>query len=104
MTNTAGPFVHITIDAVDAVALDPHGLYDPELHDHYDTFESARDAALTSVELMLDEGDYDGEDHREELERMREMLEHSATFEALAELPDYQWFLDRIRRQQPVAA
>ena len=61
------PFVHLPIDAVDTVVYDPEGKYDPECFDHYATFIEARDAALSSVELLLDEGDYDGEDHREEL-------------------------------------
>ena len=104
MPTIARPFVHMTINAVDAVVLDPEGLYDPEIHDHYETFEAARDAALTSVEVMLDEGDYDGEDHREELERMREMLENARAFEDLEVLPAYQWFLRRIAPAHPVAA
>ena len=40
------PFVHLTIDAVDTVILDPEGRFDPELYDHYATFTEARDAAL----------------------------------------------------------
>ena len=65
MDRLAKPFVHLTIDAVDAVILDNDGSYDPELYDHYSTYTEARDAALSSVELMLDERDYDGEDHRD---------------------------------------
>ena len=47
------------------------------------TFTEARDAALSSIEIMLDEEDYDGEDHREELERMLGHLESSSSYEEL---------------------
>ncbi len=104
MTLTNRPFVHMTINAVDAVVLDPDGRFDPEIHDHYETFEAARDAALTSIEVMLDEADYDGEDHREELERMRGMLETAQSFDELKVLPAYRWFLRRIPKGRTVAA
>jgi hypothetical protein len=90
------PFAHIAIDSVDTVAFDPTGNYDPERYDHYATFVEARDAALSCVELLLHEGDFDGEDHREELERMESLLENSSTLEELEGQPDYQWFLGRI--------
>ena len=90
------PFVHVTIDAVDAVVFDTDSRYDAELHDHYATFAEARDAALSCVELLLGEGDYDGDDHRAELERMQTLLEGATTFDDLADHPDYRWFLDRI--------
>ena len=96
MEPTTKPFVHVTIDAVDAVVYDADSRYDAELHDHYATFAEARDAALSCVELLLDEGDYDGDDHREELERMQSLLEPAETFEDLAAQPGYCWFLDRI--------
>ena len=89
-------YVHVTIDAVDIVIFDPEGHYDPENYDRYPTYTEARDAALSSVELMLDEGDYDGDDHREELERMLVILEAADTFEALTSQPGYHWFFDRL--------
>ena len=98
------PFVHIAIDAVDAVLFDPEGRYDPEVHDRYGTFDTARDAALTSVEVMLDEQDYDDEVHRVELEKMRELLEQSRSFDDLIRQPGYQWFLHRLIRDRTVAA
>ncbi len=98
------PFVHITIDAVDAVILDHDGEFDPALHDRYETFEAARDAALTSIEVMLDEADYDGEDHLEELERMQSMLEAAGSYEELESLSDYQWFLQRFAPSHSMAA
>ncbi len=104
MTYSMKPFVHLPIDAVDAVVLDPEGRYDPELFDHYSTFDEARDAALSSVELLLDEGDYDGEDHREELERMRAMLDVATSYEDLERQDAYRWFLARIEPARPVAA
>jgi hypothetical protein len=97
-------FVHLPIDAVDTVVYDPAGVYDPERHDRYATFVEARDAALSSVELLLDEGDYDGEDHREELERMLILLESAETFEALDAQSDYHWFLGRLAAARPHAA
>ena len=96
MDTTPKHFVHVTIDAVDAVVYDADSRYDAEVHDHYATFLEARDAALSCVELLLDEGDYDGDDHRAELERMRGLLEGAETFDDLADQPDYRWFLDRI--------
>ena len=98
------PFVHVSIDAVDAVILDVEGRYDPERFDHYPTFEAARDAALSSVEVMLDEGDYDGDDHRAELERMLPMLESASSFEDLVSMADYRWFLDRFHPSLTTAA
>lgn len=96
MNPVTKPFVHLTIDAVDMVILDPEGMFDPDQYDRYATFIEARDAALTSIELMLDAGDYDGEDHREELERMLALLESAGSFEGLEHQPDYRWFLERL--------
>ena len=96
MDTTPKHYVHVTFDAVDVVVYDADARYDAEVHDHYATFTEARDAALSCVELLLDEGDYDGEDHRDELERMRGLLEAAATFDDLAGQSEYRWFLDRI--------
>jgi hypothetical protein len=104
MDHLSKPFVHLTIDAVDTVVFDPDGRYDPELYDHYATFVEARDAALSSVELILDEGDYDGDDHREELERMLALLEPAETFEDLSSQPGYHWFVDRLGPARTTAA
>ena len=90
------PFVHITIDSVDAVVFDADNRYDAEIHDHYATFAEARDAALSCVEQLLVEGDYDGDDHRAELEQMQTLLETAITFDDLADHADYRWFLDRL--------
>ena len=81
------PYVHLPIDAVDTVILDPMVCLDRELYDHYGTFKEARDAALSSIEVMLDEEDYDGEDHREELERMHGLLEAFGIYEELEGQP-----------------
>ena len=70
MPNFDKPYVQLAINQVDTLIEDRQGRYDAETHDRYATFEAARDAALTSIEVMLDEADYDGEDHREELEQM----------------------------------
>ena len=96
MESTLKPFVHVIIDSVDAVVFDADSRYDAEVHDHYATFAEARDAALSCVELLLDEQDYDGDDHRDELERMRTLLEAAETFDDLTTQAEYQWFLDRI--------
>jgi hypothetical protein len=98
------PYVHVGIDAVDAVVCDVEGYYDPEVHDRYESFDTARDAALTSIEAMLDERDYDGEDHREELERMRVMLEAARSYGELEALSGYQWFLRKLPRSRTFAA
>jgi hypothetical protein len=104
MQPVAKPYVHLTIDAVDAVVLDLDGRFDADRYDHYATFVEARDAALSSIELMLDEGDYDGDDHCDELRRMHRLLEPAATFDDLQHDPEYQWFLDRLQPACPAAA
>ncbi len=104
MTLIDKPFVQIAIEQVDTVIYDPEGRYDPEFHDRYETFEAARDAALTSIEVMLDEADYDGEDHREELERMHDLLEPSESITDLQHQAGYQWFLKRLAPSRTVAA
>ena len=53
---------------------------------------------------MLDEGDYDGDDHRVELERMLRLLEPAGTLDDLTGNPDYRWFLDRLEPARTVAA
>ncbi len=86
------PFVQLAINAVDLVILDNEGQYDADHFDRYETFESARDAALTSIEVMLDAQDYDDDDHRRDLERMRDLLESATHFEDIANQPIYQDF------------
>ena len=98
------PFVHLPIDAVDVVAFDPEGRYDGDRYDRYATFAEARDAALTSIELMLDHGDYDGEDHLAELEEMLGHLESASSFGQLEADPGYREFLVRSGPVRPVAA
>lgn len=104
MDCTTKNFVHLPIDAVDTVVHDPQGHYDGEHFDRYATFAEARDAALSSIEIMLDEADYDGDDHREELERMQRLLEAAETFEDLAGQPAHRRLLDRQAGARPVAA
>ena len=101
MPYSTKPFVHLSIDSVDTVVLDPEGQIDPELHDHYASFVEARDAALCCVELLLDEGDYDGDDHREDLVTMLALLETSESFEDLDRQAGYRSFLGRL---VPIAA
>ena len=98
------PFVHLPIDAVDVVAFDPEGRYDGDRYDRYATFAEARDAALTSIELMLDHGDYDGEDHLAELEAMLGHLESASSFGQLEADPGYREFVVRLGTVRPVAA
>ena len=104
MEPTAKPYVHLSIHAVDAVAFDPEGRYDDDLHDRYATFDQARDAALTSIEVMLDEGGHDGEEHEEELEQMLGLLEAASSFEDLEGQSDYCRLLERLVSAVPAAA
>ena len=62
-----------------------------------DTLPSPRPATrpLSSIEIMLDEADYDGEDHRDELERMLGLLNSSSSYEELERHPEYQQILER---------
>ena len=104
MNPDSKPFVHLPIDAVDVVTFDPEGRYDGDRYDRYTTFVEARDAALTSIELMLDHGDYDGEDHLAELEAMLGHLESASSFGQLEADPGYREFLVRSGPVRPVAA
>jgi hypothetical protein len=104
MDSLLKPYVHLPIDAVDTVVLDAEGHFDSERFDRYATFTQARDAALSSIEIMLDEKDYDGEDHREELERMLGPLESSETFEQLASHAAYRRLISRLDPARSAAA
>jgi len=104
MDRLTKPYVHLTINAVDTVVLDCEGQLDSERYDHYGTFIAARDAALSSIEVMLDEEDYDGEDHRDELEQMLGVLEASSSYEELEHQPDYRRLLERLEPAKPAAA
>jgi hypothetical protein len=104
MEPKAKPYVHLTINAVDAVTFDPEGRYDADQHDRYATFDQARDAALSSIELMLDERDYDDEGHREELERMLGLLEAAPTFDDLKGCSDYHHLLETLTLGRLAAA
>ena len=96
MEHFTKPFVHLPIDAVDSVVFDPEGQFEAEHFDRYASFIEARDAALSSIEIMLDEADYDGEDHLEELEQMRGMLDSSTTYEELERDPEYTRIIERL--------
>jgi hypothetical protein len=95
MEHFTKPFVHLPIDAVDSVIFDPAGHFEAKQYDRYASFTEARDAAQSSIEIMLDEADYDGEDHREELERMLGLLDSSSSYEELERHPEYQRILER---------
>ncbi|AGA26808.1 hypothetical protein [Singulisphaera acidiphila] len=96
MNPIAKPYIHLTIDAVDLVAFDPEGRYDADRYDRYATFDEARNAALSSIELMLDEQDYDDEAHRQELETMLPLLESSHSFDDLKGHAEYRAYFERL--------
>jgi hypothetical protein len=104
MDSLSKPYVHLPIDAVDAVIFDAEGRFDGDRYDRYATFTEARDAALSSIEIMLDEEDYDGEDHREELEQMLGSLASSSTIEELESQAAYRRLVDRLDPARSVAA
>ena len=104
MNNVDKPYVQLGIEQVDTVIHDPDYTYDADHHDRYATYETARDAALTSIEVMLDEADYDGDDHLEELERMYGLLDSSGTFTDLEKRPEYRAFLRHLAPPMTVAA
>jgi hypothetical protein len=104
MNRFTKPFVHLSIDAVDTVVLDREGQYDPEQYDCYESFTQARDAALSSIEIMLDEEDYDGADHREELEWMLSVLESATSIDELERQSGYRRLIDRLDSVQTAAA
>jgi hypothetical protein len=104
MTPARKPYVHLAVDSVDLVVFDPHEQYDADRYDRYATFTQAREAALTCIETMLDEGDYDDEAHCNEIEAMQRLLEAAAVFEDLEALPGYRWFLGRLESVKSAAA
>ena len=89
---------------MDVVAFDPEGRYDGDRYDRYATFAEAPDAALTSIELMLEHGDYDGADHLAELEEMLGHLESASSSGQLEADPGYREFVERLGTVRPVAA
>ena len=97
-------FVHLPIDAVDSVVFDPEGRFEAEHYDRYASFSEARDAALSSIEIMLDEADYDGEDHRDELEQMLGLLNSSSSYDELDRQPEFQRVLERLDPVRSFAA
>ena len=90
------PYLHLSINAVDTVVLDPDGLFDSDRSDRYESFGEARDAALSCVEVMLDEEEYDDDQHKDELELMRSLLESACSLDELSSCPEYGWFLKRL--------
>ncbi len=84
MDRAPKPYVQVVIDSVDTVIHDAEGVYDADRYDRYATFEQARDAAMSCIEDVLEEGDYDGEGHKAGLESMLGLLEEGATIEDLA--------------------
>jgi hypothetical protein len=90
------PYIHLSINAVDTVMHDPEGRFDSDRSDRFATFGEARDAALSCIEVMLHEEDYDDEEHRDELELMLGVLEPAGSFEDVAVCPEYLWFLKRL--------
>jgi hypothetical protein len=104
MDHPSKHFVHLPIDAVDSVVFDPDGRLPGDEFDRYDTFVEARDAALSSIEIMLDEGDYDGDDHKQELERMLALLGSSSSYEQLRLHPEHQQIVERLEPVPSFAA
>ena len=105
MEHLQKPFVHLPIDAVDSVVFDPEGRFDARSCTT-DTLRSSktRDAALSSIEIMLDEADYDGDDHQHELEQMRVLLDASSSFDNLISHSAYQQFVERFEPLRACAA
>jgi hypothetical protein len=104
MDHLTKSFVHLPIDAVDSVVFDPEGRFEAEHYDRYASFSEARDAAHSSIEIMLDEADYDGEDHREELEQMLGLLNSSSSYDELDRQPEFQRVLERLDPVRSFAA
>ncbi len=104
MNTLAKPYLHLAINAVDTVVFDPEGCHDNARSDRFDTFDEARGAALSCVELMLDEEDYDDDDHRQELELMLGILENASSYTDLEGCPQYLAFLSRLEPAQRGAA
>ncbi len=104
MEHVKKPFVHLSVDAVDLVVFDPTGRFDSEWYDRYASFTEARDAALSSIEIMIDEADYDDEDHRHELEQVLRLLDSSSSYEELVRHPEYRQVIDGVEPSRACAA
>jgi hypothetical protein len=96
MNQCSKPYVQLPIDAVDTVVIDLEGRFETDQFDRYASFAEACDAARSSIEIMLDESDYDGDDHRDELVSMLGLLEMCSSFEELALRPEYQRILEKL--------
>jgi hypothetical protein len=103
MNAVSKPYLHLAINAVDTVVLDPDGLHDSDRSDRYESFDEARIAALCCVEVILDEEEYDDDQHRDELEVMRGLLETASSFDELRSRPEYVGFLKRLAPAQQAA-
>jgi hypothetical protein len=104
MNHFSKPYVHLPVDAVDTVVLDLDDRFEADRYDRYLSFAEARDAAQSSIEIMLDEGDFDGEDHRQELVSMLVLLEKCSSVEELTLCPEYQRILDKLDLGTSLAA
>jgi hypothetical protein len=104
MERVTKPYVQVAVDDVDTVVYDPEGRYDADLYDRYSSFEQARDAALSCIEDVLEEGDYEGENHKTGLETMLGLLEAAQILEDLEGQPEYRRLLKRLDLARPVAA
>jgi hypothetical protein len=104
MNHCSKPYVHLPIDAVDTVVFDLEDRFEADRYDRYASFAEARDAARSSIEIMLDECDYDGEDHREELANMLGLLEKCSSFEELTICPGYRSILEKLALVTSLAA
>ena len=51
---------------------------------------------VSSIEIMLDEADYDGDDHQRELEAMLELLGSSSSYEELMRHPEYRGVIQSV--------
>lgn len=97
------PFVQTSIDEVNTVLYDPDGHLDAEHFDRFASFETARDEALCCLEAMIDEADYDDEDHRREIVWMQGLLQSADSVDDLERDADYRRFVARLA-PIPVAA
>jgi hypothetical protein len=104
MNHFSKPYVHLPVDAVDTVVLDLDDRFEADRYDRYLSFAEARDAAQSSIEIMLDEGDFDGEDHRQELVSMLVLLEKCSSVEELTLCPEYQRILEKLDLGTSLAA
>lgn len=98
------PYVQTAIDQVNTVIYDPDNHFDADQYDRFASFETARDEAIYCLESLIDERDYDDDDHRREVVWMQQLLQSAETIADLERDAEYRRFVGRLATHTERAA